>query len=232
MEKYTYLLLNIATISFPFLWSFEGRMSFYKNWYALFPAIALTAAIFITWDHYFTDWGIWGFNLKYITGISFFGLPIEEWLFFFTVPYACIFIYESLNYYFKKNIFYGCGVKILLAFQVLAITMAVVNINKWYTSTAFFLASILLPTYYLFHGQKMLEKFFVLYLVHLIPFFIVNGALTALPVVTYNNEENLAIRMGTIPVEDAIYSMCLLLMNLLIYEILKSKSFKPIWQLN
>ena len=64
-------------------------------------------------------------------------------------------------------------------------------------------------------------KFYRAYLVSLIPFFIVNGLLTCIPVVTYNNNENLGIRLGTIPVEDTIYLLLLLLMNIVIYEFFK-----------
>jgi lycopene cyclase domain-containing protein len=53
------------------------------------------------------------------------------------------------------------------------------------------------------------------YVVILIPFFLVNGVLTGswIPeqVVWYNDEQSLGIRMGTIPVEDTIYNLGMLL---------------------
>ena len=47
---------------------------------------------------------------------------------------------------------------------------------------------------------------------------VVNGFLTALPVVIYNNNENLNFRIGTIPVEDFAYSAILLVMNIALYQ--------------
>ena len=70
-------------------------------------------------------------------------------------------------------------------------------------------------------------KFYRFYFWHLIPFFIVNGILTGTgidqEVVWYNNTENLGIRMGTIPVEDSLYSLSLMLMNITILEYLKAR---------
>jgi lycopene cyclase domain-containing protein len=52
---------------------------------------------------------------------------------------------------------------------------------------------------------------------------LVNGFLTAIPVVLYNNAENMGIRIYTIPFEDAFYGMLLFLLNVVIYEKLRSK---------
>ena len=59
--------------------------------------------LFIPWDIWFTDIGVWWFRDDYITGWKIFLLPIEEWLFFIVVPYACIFIYEVLIYFIKRT---------------------------------------------------------------------------------------------------------------------------------
>ena len=73
-------------------------------------------------------------------------------------------------------------------------------------------------------------KFYRFYLWHLIPFFIVNGILTGTgidgEVVWYNNAENLGIRLGTIPIEDSLYSLSLMLMNISIFEWLKGRTIK------
>ena len=67
-----------------------------------------------------------------------------------------------------------------------------------------------------------LGRFFLTYLILIVPFFICNGILTgtglAEPVVLYNNAENLGIRILTLPIEDIFYGMLLILLNTVIYE--------------
>jgi lycopene cyclase domain-containing protein len=77
-----------------------------------------------------------------------------------------------------------------------------------------------------------LGKFYLSYLWILIPFFLVNGILTGTglenPVVWYNNDENLGIRLLSIPLEDVVYGMLLILMNITIFEWLQAKDKLPV----
>ncbi|MFN6039186.1 MAG: lycopene cyclase domain-containing protein, partial [Bacteroidota bacterium] len=102
--KFLYLSIDAFTLLGPLILSFDKRVAFYKKWKPLFLAISIMMIIFIPWDILKTDHGVWGFNQDYICGIYFFNLPIEECLFFVCIPYACIFIYECLNYYLKKDL--------------------------------------------------------------------------------------------------------------------------------
>lgn len=219
---YTYLLINTFTILVPFLFSFERRISYFRQWKYLFPAMIITGAFFIVWDHYMTIWNVWGFNPEYVTGIYIWQLPIEEWMFFITVPYSCVFIYVSLNYLLKNDPLKKAAKNISLSLVVILTATVLFNSDKLYTAIKLSLAAIML-VYVLFRKFPYMGKFYRAYAVSLIPFFIVNGALTALPVVTYNDAENLGIRLGTIPVEDTIYSLLLLLMNIVLFEYFKQK---------
>jgi len=67
-----------------------------------------------------------------------------------------------------------------------------------------------------------LPRFYESYIIALLPFFLKNGILTGSflesQVVWYNNEENLGMRLGTIPFEDVFYGMLLILGIVYFYE--------------
>jgi lycopene cyclase domain-containing protein len=60
--------------------------------------------------------------------------------------------------------------------------------------------------------------FWMAYFIHLIPFFIVNGVLTAKPVVLYHAAEIIGPRLYTIPIEDSVYALTCLLLPITIIE--------------
>ncbi|TDG34841.1 lycopene cyclase domain-containing protein [Pedobacter changchengzhani] len=228
--KYTYLLINIFVILFPLALSFDKKVFFFKKWKFVAPAILITGAVFLVWDLLFTQLNIWSFNPGYIVGIYLWGLPLEEMLFFLTVPYACIFIYECLNAYFPKNIlgkFSFALSNLILGFCVAVLFFAY---HRWYVLINFtFLFFVLGYVEYINQKFRFMYKFYRMYLVSLVPFYIVNGFLTSIPVVLYNNKENLGVRVGTIPLEDHFYLMALLLMNIYLFEFFKSRGErKPI----
>ena len=223
---YTYLLINIGTILFPLAFSFDKRVAFYKKWPYVLPAIFMTAAIFIPWDIWKTSMNVWHFNPAYVLGIWLFNLPLEEWLFFVTVPYAILFIYECLKYY-TKDYFANKRRSISKVVFIILIIFSVFGSDKLYPMITFPFTAAFLFIHHYWLGDKYAGRFWMAYLVHLIPFFLVNGILTALPVVIYNPAEQFGIRIGTIPMEDTVYSMLLLLMNVTFFEWLANRSKKP-----
>ena len=220
--NYFYLLVNLGSVIIPFLFSFHLKVRFYKYWNALFLATFLTMAIFIPWDIAFTEHGFWGFNERYLLGVNIFNLPIEEWLFFICIPYACVFTHYSLSYYFKNIKLSLKASKIIRYLFLIVLTILFIfNTDKWYTFVNFGygIIIILIAGYF---KPKLFQTYFLTFIVMLLPFFIVNGLLTGSwieeQVVWYNNAENLGIRLGTIPVEDTVYAFTLMLTNLFLME--------------
>lgn len=225
-----YLWINVLSFAGPFLLSFDKKVHFYTHWKTLFPAILVVGTGFIAWDIYFTENGIWGFNPDYLSGITIINLPIEECLFFFTVPYACVFIYEVMKAYFPKfrpaQLAYGFS----FVFTLTAISLALVFSQNWYTFYALLGAGLLNWIIYFGWTPKWYPYFVISFIITMIPFLIVNGVLTGAvtpePVVWYNENHIMGPRVVTIPVEDIFYNFFMLFPVVGIHEWLKVKGDK------
>lgn len=216
-----YLWIDLLSLSVPFLVSFHPRIKLYKNWKALFLAMLLSLIPFIIWDVFFTVQGYWGFNETYLSGNYLFRLPIEEWLFFICIPYACVFTHLSiLEINPKLGVSDEVKNWINTFLFVLFSLIFVFNYDKAYTAIDMIFAIIILLIVKKFN-PKLLNSFYVTFLFMLIPFFIVNGVLTGTGIegniVWYNDEQNLGIRLGTIPIEDSAYAFSLILLNLFLF---------------
>jgi lycopene cyclase domain-containing protein len=215
-----------VTIAAPLALSFDKKVQYYKNLKYILPAILVTAAIFWVWDIHFTKASVWSFNPEYTIGKQFKGLPIEEWLFFIVIPYSCIFIYEVLKFYLKEyeyaNFFLVFSLLLIVCFALISYFFR----HQAYTFLTFLFSSVFLAfTLFRNRFKKHLTKFYFAYFVSLIPFIVVNGILTSLPVVEYNTTHILNIRILNIPVEDFSYLFLMLLMVTTIYEYLKEVKF-------
>ncbi len=224
---YTYFLILAASLAGPLALSFDKKVAFYKQWKYLFPAIILPAIIYIIWDIFFTAKAVWSFNEDYITGFKIVNLPIEEVLFFIVVPYCCVFIYECIKCYFPKTTELKFGNMVMI---ILAVSLLITGFyfhNRYYTSFTFIFTAIcmalVLSLHNFFKGFSS-SLFVIAYGIIVIPFLIVNGFLTAIPVVLYNDAENLGIRVTTIPFEDIFYGMTLVLLTIAIFEKLRAKN--------
>ncbi|MBU3821391.1 lycopene cyclase domain-containing protein [Flavobacteriaceae bacterium XHP0103] len=219
---YLYLLLNLGSLSIPFLFSFHPKLKFYRYWKSLVVGIVIGMLVFIPWDILFTKHNVWGFNHDYFLDITWFGLPMEEWLFFICIPYACVFTHFALLHYFPNMTLSLKSTK-YLSYALISILLftAILNYSKWYTLINFLIGA-LITFIVLKKNIRLLQKYYVTFLVMLIPFFLVNGILTGSfienEVVWYNNNENLGIRLFTIPIEDTIYAFSLILINLFVVK--------------
>lgn len=221
-DKYLYLFLNGISILLPFLWSFDRRVRFLAKWKAILPALLIPAFLFIAWDVLYTEMGVWGFNARYLTGIELMNLPLEEILFFFCIPYACVFVYEVIRSWWQKDPFRPYRFRTAIGLALLLFLFGGFYWDHLYTAVTFLTLASFLLILALWIRPAWLGSFFFAYLIVIVPFFIINGILTGTcieqEIVWYDDGENMGIRMHTIPVEDVFYGMLLILMNVTILE--------------
>lgn len=222
-----YFKILFLSISIPFFLSFDKRVKFYQKFRILLFSIPTSSIVFILWDIFFAYNNVWGFNDKYISGLSFIYLPIEEILFFFIIPFCCLFTYFILKKY--NVVFFSWSgwstFHITLSFVFLFI--AYINFSKIYTFICLFFLSMILLIISFYKHKVNYNLFYTNFTLMLIPFTIVNGALTGSflgqTVVWYNASEILNVYFATIPIEDVAYCFLLILINVIFYEYFDSK---------
>jgi lycopene cyclase domain-containing protein len=215
-----YLAIEICAFIFPLIFSFDKNLQFYKNWKSVLLSLIIIGSVYIAGDIYFTKHDIWGFNPVYHSNIYFFHLPLEEWFFFITIPYASIFLHYTLVYFFPdiklSNKFTGILTGLLILILMILIVFNYQRIYTFFNAIMIILALILA----FFDKAEILNRFYISFLIILIPFFVIDAILTGSfiqkEVLWYNDSEILGIRILTIPIEDIGFAFSLILFNLLL----------------
>ena len=100
------------------------------------------------------------------------------------------------------------------------------NLDRIYTAASFGLFALLM-IFQIFYQWEYARKFYISFVLIYVPFFFVNSALTGSysenPVVFYDNNENLGIRVGTMPLEDSFYCFSMLYGSVLLFEYFRRK---------
>ena len=220
--NYTYLLINMGAILVPLLFSFHPWLKFSRQWKIVFPSIIVSAVPFIIWDAIAVRNGVWGFNEQYLAGMYLYNLPLEEVLFFICIPYCCMFSYHCTEVLFPGNFTQRPAKVLTPVLVVILLVLGIIHPDKGYTPvTSLTTAGLLVLAQYMLKVTWM-TRFYMVFGLLLIPFLLVNGLLTGTgleaPVVRYNERDIVGYRVLTIPVEDVIYALEMILLNVLLYH--------------
>lgn len=219
--KYEYILFNLLVIAGPLALSFDRRVRFVKHWGKALLTLLIAMVPFVSWDALVTG-RHWWFNEAYTLDVRLAGLPPGEWLFFVTVPFACLFTWEVLKGYFANPSLPRMAAVPMLLYLLIPAGMVLFVLGREYTGLALLaLGSVAGLDRLLKVGiftQKLTYPFLMISTIFMLIF---NGYLTARPVVLYGESYQLGLRIFTIPVEDFVYGYALLLLCLVVFERLK-----------
>lgn len=228
LQSSTYLLVNFFTILICFIASFDKRVQFHKHFGTFLQSSTIVAIPFIAWDVWFTKMGVWWFNTDYTIGYIIAGLPIEEWLFFFCIPFACIFTYYCFDKFFNMSWANAFNNMIVFLTTIVCVVVALLYYEKIYTFVTALVTLFTLVYLHFIAKREWIGQASFVFLVLMLGFFPVNGILTGSglgsPIVNYNPDDFLGIRMFTIPVEDAVYGYSQFLLNVYFFTLLKKKN--------
>ena len=223
MMAYTYSLVLFFTAIICFVASFDRRLRFDRHFGAFIKAAVLVAIPFIAWDVWFTAKGVWWFNTDYTLGIVIAGLPLEEWLFFICIPFSCVFTYYCLDKFYKMEWLSGFNNLIVFVTVIVCSVVALLHYDKIYTLVTAIATILTLIYLHFIVRAKWISKASFVFSVLMLGFFPVNGVLTGFglesPIVNFNPNNFLGIRMITIPIEDAVYGYTQFLLVLYFFKL-------------
>lgn len=216
--RYAYFGFNVFVLVPCLIISLRFSIGPTKKWRQLLAGYGTISLIFIVWDILASAAGHWGFSTRYAIPFRFVGLPIEEYLFFFTVPFACMLVWDMLSVSKAR-----AQKKYLLSYfsiwWLLSAGLLIFGWERGYTRAA--ALSVLLTSGLLMnYGTTLLkQQRFLWYQATVLFLFIVcNMYLTALPIITYGSQAIMGWRFVTIPIEDFLFNFALLNTFLLVYE--------------
>ncbi|GJQ61884.1 MAG: hypothetical protein SCALA702_09370 [Melioribacteraceae bacterium] len=212
-----YLLINILVIVMPLLLSFESKIKFYKKAPFFLASFFTVGLYYLVWDVIATKRTDWGFNPEYLNGIYVYNLPLEEFLFFITIPYACLFLYETIKLYLPERQF-SVQDWIFNLIGILFFILAALFYDQNYTFTVLLTMGLFfIVAANTFPALLKSMRYWIFIVSSFLPFVAVNYILTSRPIVTYNPDAIWGIRLTTIPLEDFFYSFSMLSLYLLVY---------------
>lgn len=213
----TYLLTDIAIVAVPLLLNLVRPFREYRKLKPLLLSILSVGGVYAIWDIIATARGHWEFNPAHILGPKLFGLPLEELLFFVVAPYSCLFVYESLGYFFGDRKVSGWNLKYII--PGLFTAFAFFEGLREYTLVA--IAVTLIMTSIISRKDPALfesRNYWVYMGICTLFFILFNQLLAAIPIVTYSSRAIMDVRFLSIPLEDFLYNYSMLTLYLFAYR--------------
>jgi len=217
--KAEYLFFNAIIILFPLIAKIFHVKLLLPRFLTTVLAITISAVPFLLFDNQVTGY-FWTFNSKYILGLHLGNLPIEEILFFFTVPFSCLFLWVNWKQKFKQknNKIYSLIPYILLTLSLLG-TLYFLYFGKYYTASVFCMVILVILIDIYLKVKLLAHGFFLVYLCVINIFTLVfNFYLTARPIVLYDARYKIELMVFTIPIEDFIFGLALITLVSILYE--------------
>lgn len=101
--QFEYLLVLLTTVFIPLLRMGDPHLPLRSNRHVLLVTLLLVSLPYWIWDVLATARGHWSFNPQHVLGVSFLGLPLEEFLFFPVIVFVSIFVWEAVKYFNRSS---------------------------------------------------------------------------------------------------------------------------------
>lgn len=203
-------MFTIACAPWRFRWSKQ-------DWVRLFRVYVFVSIPFVLLDSISHGRGWWSYASEHTSDIAILGLPLEECLFFFVVPFACLVLYSCLASIssLKRSISLRPITAMLGVIAVAALAFTVTQPLERTIVDAVLLCLIIVL--FILLRPHVTGAFAVWFGAIILLFVGTNSILTGLPIVLYDHAYGSMVRVGAIPLEDFWYNLSLLLSAWLVW---------------
>lgn len=217
MAEFIYIIFNTAVLLPVIILSLIYDVKLHTKWRQFVWIFATVSIPFILWDVWAANNGHWLFSDIYILKYRIFGLPIEEILFFLTVPIAMVYVWLVIIKYIpnKKTNKYIAR----LAVGTIGLASLIFAVDNWqlgYTRSAG-VVSFIVSLALMFNKIIYTSRFWIFQVIHAVLFLMFNTFLTALPVISYGVNSITGFRVGSIPIEDFLFSYILVSASIMVF---------------
>jgi len=224
--NYTYLLIDLGLLLFIVLLFSIKQLNFARNSKFIILAVLINVFAFSVPTEFLTQLKVIVFNPPYLTGLTLWELPVEELLLSLVLPLCGLAIYLFLNVRFPDNTPEKYSLAVSNIMLGICIAMLYFGHQKLYTVFTFSLLLVFLLYIEYVNKLRFMYQFYRAYLVSLLPFYLVYGLITSLPVLQFNTAETLNFSLFNIPFESHFYFMGMLLLSIYLYELFKIRARK------
>ncbi len=220
--KFEYLLFNLVVIVGPVVSQFNRQIKYVSRWRLKLLVTGIVMIPYVIWDALVAGLH-WWFNDAYTLDFRLLSLPIGEWLFFITVPFGCLLVWETLPHADRWLVRLKPLRHVRMAlYAALPAGVWIFSTGKQYTGLVLFCFGLVGLVDTLLSVDLLLRPKTYLYLAIVFGLILVfNGYLTARPVVLYGETYQIGYRIFAIPLEDFGYGFTLMLFNTMLYEQLR-----------
>lgn len=96
MDEFQYLIVLAACLAITAPLELFGPGVYRQAWRTA-RAVLPVAAVFVVWDVIAIAAQVWSYNPRFVTGIGFPGVPVEELLFFVVIPLCGLLTYNAVE---------------------------------------------------------------------------------------------------------------------------------------
>lgn len=221
-----FLLINVVVILIPVVVSMWKDTFYEIHWTALILSILCSGIFFTLRNYYFINIGVKTYNPEHIIGTTIYGVPIEDMLFFITVPYAFIFIYRWVTKYFQFLEIQQFTYIFSLTLTITSILLSIIYYNYIYTFLTVSVLAVLNGIVYFGYTPKWYSKFLIAFFIVTLHYILIDGIITLTvenKIVNHAEGSVIGLYFFSIPIEDILGFFLLFLMVTTYYEVFQRK---------